>query len=76
MFYLFEVLRNWKLSWGPSFLRFGGLVTDTFSSIYCPGGYTLNAILEPIGIAFLEDIFSALERARKRFAAWMFNIEG
>jgi len=40
------------------------------------GGYTVNAILEPIGIAFLEDIFSALERARKRFTAWMFNIEG
>jgi len=40
------------------------------------GGYTVNAILEPIGIALLEDIFSALERARKRFAAWMFNIEG
>jgi len=40
------------------------------------GGYTLNAILEPIGIGFLEDIFSALDRARKRFTAWMFNIEG
>merc|ERR1719167_2090477 len=40
------------------------------------GGYSLNAILEPIGIAFLEDIFSALDRARKRFTAWMFNIEG
>ena len=52
------------------------VVTDTFSSIYCPGGYTLNAILEPIGIGFLEDIFSALDRARKRFTAWMFNIEG
>ena len=25
------------------------------------GGYNANAILEPIGIAFLEDIFSALE---------------
>ena len=25
------------------------------------GGYNVNAILEPIGIAFLEDIFSALE---------------
>ena len=24
MFYLFEELRSWKLSWGPSFLRFGG----------------------------------------------------
>merc|ERR1719209_2298820 len=40
------------------------------------GGYSLNAILEPIGIAFLEDIFSALDRARKRFTAWIFNIEG
>ena len=27
------------------------------------GGYNVNAILEPVGIAFLEDIFSALERA-------------
>jgi len=40
------------------------------------GGYSVNAILEPIGIAFLEDIFNALERARKRFTAWVFNIEG
>merc|ERR1719244_1981722 len=40
------------------------------------GGYSLNAILEPIGIALLEDIFSALDRARKRFTAWIFNIEG
>ena len=40
------------------------------------GGYSVNAILEPIGIAFLEDIFSALERARKRSTAWIFNIEG
>jgi len=30
---------------------------------------SVNAIMEPIGIAFLEDIFSALERARKRFTA-------
>jgi len=36
---------------------------------------SVNAIMEPIGIAFLEDIFSALERARKRFTAWIFNIE-
>ena len=40
------------------------------------GGYNVNVILEPIGIAFLEDIFSALERARKRSTAWIFNIEG
>jgi len=32
--------------------------------------------LESIGIAFFEDIFNALERARKRFTAWNFNIEG
>jgi len=31
--------------------------------------------LEPIGIAFLEDIFSAMEKARKRYTAWLFNIE-
>jgi len=37
---------------------------------------SVNAIMEPIGIAFLEDIFSALERARKRFTAWIFNVEG
>ena len=37
---------------------------------------SVNAILEPIGITFLEDIYSALEKARKRFTAWMFNIEG
>jgi len=29
------------------------------------GGYSVNAILEPIGTAFLDDIFNALERARK-----------
>ena len=39
------------------------------------GGFSINAILEPIGIAFLEDIFSAMERARKRYTAWLFNIE-
>merc|ERR1719209_2552469 len=39
------------------------------------GGFRINAILEPIGIAFLEDIFSAMERARKRYTAWFFNIE-
>jgi len=33
------------------------------------GGYNVNAILEPIGIACLEDIFNALERAKKRFTA-------
>ena len=40
------------------------------------GGYNVNVILEPIGIAFLEDIFSALERASKRSTVWIFNIEG
>ena len=25
--------------------------------------YSINAVLEPIGIAFLEDIFSGMERA-------------
>ena len=40
------------------------------------GGYSVNAILEQIGIASLEDIFNAMERARKRFTAWIFNIEG
>jgi len=39
------------------------------------GGFSINAILEPIGIAFLEDIFSAMEKARKRYTAWLFNIE-
>jgi len=39
------------------------------------GGYSVNAILEPIGIPFLEDIFNALERARTQFTAWIFNIE-
>ena len=31
--------------------------------------YSINAVLEPIGIAFLEDIFSGMERAWKRFTA-------
>jgi len=39
-------------------------------------GYSINAVLEPIGIAFLEDIFSGMERAWKRFTAWVTNIEG
>jgi len=39
-------------------------------------GYSINAILEPIGIAFLEDIFSGMEKAWKRFTAWVTNIEG
>ena len=29
--------------------------------------YSINAVLEPIGIAFLEDIFSGMERAWKQF---------
>merc|ERR1711962_1724888 len=39
-------------------------------------GDSINAVLEPIGIAFLEDIFSGMERAWKRFTAWVTNIEG
>jgi len=39
-------------------------------------GYSINAVLEPIGIAFLEDIFSGMERAWKRFTAWVTNVEG
>jgi len=39
-------------------------------------GYSINAILEPIGIAFLEDIFTGMEKAWKRFTAWVTNIEG
>jgi len=39
-------------------------------------GYSINAVLEPIGIAFLEDIFSGMEKAWKRFTAWVTNIEG
>ena len=40
------------------------------------GGYNVNVILEPIGIAFPDDILNAMERARKRYTAWIFNIEG
>merc|ERR1712240_180210 len=39
-------------------------------------GYSINAVMEPIGIAFLEDIFSGMTRAWKRFTAWVTNIEG
>jgi len=39
-------------------------------------GYSINAALEPIGIAFLEDVFSGMERAWKRFTAWATSIEG
>jgi len=40
------------------------------------GGCSVNAIFEPIGIAFPNDILNAMERARKRLTAWIFNIEG
>merc|ERR1712240_613407 len=43
---------------------------------YLVFGYSINAVLEPIGIAFLEDIFSGMEKAWKRFTAWATNIEG
>jgi len=39
-------------------------------------GYSINAALEPIGIAFLEDVFSGMEKAWKRFTAWVTSIEG
>jgi len=43
---------------------------------YLVFGYSINAVLEPIGIAFLEDIFSGMARAWKRFTAWVTNVEG